>query len=324
MDDIRPKILCSKCLGFDNCRYNGDRIPAPYVQKLGKFCDIVTVCPEVQIGLGVPRDPIRIVKDGSRLHLVQSETGLNITDDMEKFCESFLNSLGDIQGFILKYKSPSCGIYATKYYSGADAKAPAGHGPGLFGKAVAEKFPGYPAETETRLTNFAIREHFLLTLFTLARFAAVKSERDARALVEFQAKHKLLLLAYDQAAKNKMGEIVAHQKDIGLPEALEQYETLLLKAFRKSASHNAHVNVVQHAMGYFSKKITGKERDYMNNLIIDYRAQKVPLSALRALVNSYIIRFDIDYLLDQTYFDPYPKELVEVTDSGKGRDLKHI
>jgi len=322
--NTEPVIVCSKCLGFAACRYNGEIIPAPYIEKLGKFCRIITVCPEVSIGLPVPRKPLRLVKVKDKLNLIQSETEIDWTDKMEKFSREFLDNLGEAHGFILKYKSPSCGMLAAKYYSSMEKGSVAGKGPGLFGKAVKERFPGHPAETETRLTNFSIREHFLLKLFTLARFSEVRKSGKPKDLIDFHSENKLLLLAYHQENMRKMGKIIAAQKQNGIKETIELYEELLIKSFKTGASHNSHINVIEHAAGYFSEEIKKSEREYIEGLKSDYRGNRAPLSALRSVICSYIVRFDIEYLKRQSYFNPYPDGLVEVSDSGKGRDLRHI
>jgi len=320
----RPKLFCSKCLGFARCRYNGITIDAPYIKKLDNFCDILTVCPEVEIGLGVPRKPIRIVRRNDKLKLIQSETGNDLTEVMENFCRSYVGGLQAVDGFILKFKSPSCGVWETKYYSSMEKGASTGRGPGLFGKEILDQYPEYPMETETRLTNFTIREHFLLSIFTLARFRETVKKNSAAALIYFHAKNKLLLLAYSQQNMRIMGKLIAAQKEAGLTKTAEDYNQLLLKSLSKTPRYTSHINVIQHAAGYFSKSITANERNYIKKLISEYADKKIPLSALRAVMRSYIIRFGIDYLEQQTYFDPYPEALIEVTDSGKGRDLKHI
>ncbi len=324
MQTEKPVILCSRCLGFDSCRYNGEMIPAPFIEKLAGFCRIINICPEVEIGLGVPRKPIRIIQKKDTLKLVQSESLRDLTEKMENFSSGFLKRLNDVHGFILKYKSPSCAIHAAKYYPSMEKSPVSGKGPGFFGKAVLATFPGYPAETENRLTNFNIREHFLIKLFTFAKFHSVKKTDKAKQLVDFHSRNKLLLLAYNQKNMREMGKLVAHQKNTGLKETNKRYESLLLDSFKKNASHNSHINVIQHSLGYFSRDIKRDEVSFINNLLAEYKNRKLPLSALRMVIRSYIVRFDIDYLKSQSYFEPYPAELAEVSDSGKGRDLKHI
>lgn len=324
MQKVKPRIFCSKCLGFSRCRYNANTIPAPYIKKLAGFCNIATVCPEVSIGLPVPRKPLRLVKEKEKLKLIQAETHINCTYKMKNFSENFLKNIDKVDGFILKYKSPSCGIYSAKYYASMEKGTGVDRGAGLFGRAVKEIYPDLPAETDTRLTNFNIREHFLLKLFTVARFSQVKKSKSAQVFVEFHSYNKLLLLAYHQQNMRRMGKIVANQKEKGIKEAILKYENLLYDSFKTRAARRSHINVIEHAAGYFSKKIKNSEKKYINKLKKDYKNRKLPLSALRAVIGSYIIRFDIDYLKKQTYFDPYPSELVEVNDSGKGRDLKHI
>ncbi len=322
MKRVKPTLLCSRCLGFDSCRYNGDIIDSPYIARLGRFCNIIDVCPEVEIGLGVPRDPVRIVIKDKKHKLIQSRSLDDLTEKMNKFIESFIENLPPIHGAVLKYKSPSCATSASKYYKSMEKSPPVGTGPGFFGKAVLDKYDLYPVENEKRLSNFVIREHFLLRLFTFASFSAL--EKKASGLIKFHSSNKLLFLAYNQEKMRKMGKVAAEIKERGLDESFREYGKLLGELFKKNAGYNAHINVIQHAAGYFSSKIKKEERNYINSLIRDYKEKKAPLSALRAVIHSNIIRFDIEYLRNQTYFNPYPGELSDTGDSGRGRNLKNI
>ncbi|MGM0442053.1 MAG: YbgA family protein [Elusimicrobiota bacterium] len=324
MHKTKPVIVCSKCLGFGKCRYDGGEIPAPYIKELSNFCKIIPVCPEVSIGLSVPRKPVKIIKKQERFILKQRETKLDLTQKMEKFSRNFFQNLDKVHGFILKYKSPSCGVYSTKYYNSLEKGVVVGKGPGFFGHAVKKAYPNYPVETKARLSNFNIREHFLLKLFTFNRFYRVKNTESVNELIDFHSKNKYLLLSYHQKNMRQMGKIVANQKKMGVKDAIEKYENLLLESFKNKASPSSHINVIQHAAGYFSKNITDSERKNITKLIKEYKDKKIPLSALLSVIRSYIVRFDIEYLKNQTYFKPYPRDLMKVGDSGKGRDLKHI
>ena len=285
---------------------------------------MISVCPEEEIGLGTPRNPVRIIMNKGGRELYQPSTGKKYTSEMKRFTDKYLGSISSPSGFILKYKSPSCGLKETKYYGSEENSVIVGKGPGIFTAAVIEKYPGVPIETETRLTNFGVREHFLLTVFTLARFDEIRNNPTVSGLIRFHQDNKLLLLAYNQSNMRKMGKLIAGQKEYGLEKTIIEYEKLLRASFASAARYNSHLNVLQHASGYFKDIISKKENEYFNDLLKKYTEKKLPLNAVRTVLSGHIIRFGTGYLSGQTYFDPYPDDLAEVTDSGKGRDLGHI
>jgi uncharacterized protein YbgA (DUF1722 family) len=193
---------------------------------------------------------------------------------------------------------------------------------GFFGEAVLRRFPNIAVETEARLTNFNIREHFITKVFTYAKFRRVKSKPQMRNLVQFHAENKFLLMAYSQKELKIMGSIVANREKRGIDAVFKEYETHLSKALDKMPKFTSVINVLTHALGYFSKALTSKEKRFFLNTLEEYRREQAPLSVPVNLLYSYVIRFDEGYLRQQTFFSPYPKELVEVMDSGKGRSYK--
>jgi uncharacterized protein YbgA (DUF1722 family)/uncharacterized protein YbbK (DUF523 family) len=320
---VRPNVFASRCLGFEACRWNGVSIPVEYIEHLKPYVFFVTCCPETEIGLGVPRDPVRIVeeeKDNPRL--VQSKTGRDYTDKMARFSAGFLARLVDIDGFILKEASPSCGMKGTKVYPGPGKVSPkAQRGPGLFGGAVLERFPHVAVENEGRLRNFRIREHFYTRLFALARFRKVIESGAMSELVHFHASHKLMLTAYSQKETKILGKIVANPTRKHFPDIISDYQKHFYVAFTRPARHTSHINVLQHAMGFFKDELSPDEKSYFLDLLEQYRAKKTPLSACISVIKSWIVRFGQPWLADQAYLMPYPWELATISDSGKGRDL---
>ena len=315
----KPVLVTSKCFEFDACRYNGVMIPNNFVQKLEPFVKFVPVCPEVEIGLGVPRDVIRVVEVKGKKLLVQPTTGKEVSKSMYKFADGFLNSLESVDGFILKSRSPSCGINNAKVFPNADNPVPIGKGPGLFAEKVLEKYPGVAIEDEGRLLNYNIREHFLTKLFTLARFREVKKKNTAISLIEFQSDNKYIFMSYSQREMRVLGRIASNQNQLPIEEVVSEYEKHLQIALSNHPRRSTHINTLMHGLGYFSKKLTSKEKSYFLTLLENYRNAKVPLSALLSVLESWIIKYDVEYLARQTFFAPYPRELVEITDSGKGR-----
>jgi len=318
----KPVIIVSKCIEFAACRYNGLMISSDVVRKLKPYVEFQPICPEVEIGLGIPRDPIRIVADGDELRLIQPTTGLDITEKMKAFTTSFLKAVPHVDGWILKHRSPSCGIGDVKVYPGPGKSSATGKTSGLFSREVLEKFPHLPCEDEGRLTNFKIREHFLIKLFTFADFYQVQQSQSMKELVEFQSRNKLLLMAYHQTELRLLGRIVANPQKNAVADVMRDYEVHLWNAFLRPARSTANINVLMHALGYFSKQLTSREKAFFLDALEQYRNGKIPLSVPANLLRSWIIRFEEKYLLPQTFFSPYPDELMEISDSGKGRDLK--
>jgi len=319
--NARPIVCVSKCLGFDKCRYNGVAIHDDFVEKLKPHVDYVTVCPEVEIGLGIPRNPVRVVAHKDEKKLMQPATSKDVTPAMNNFCKTYLGQIGEVDGFLLKSRSPSCGIKDVKIYSRMEKSASIGKGAGFFGSAVMARFPEHPVEDEGRVRNFRIREHFLTQLFAYSKFRHTKKTRSMGALVQFQAESKLLLMAYNQKELKILGRIVANQDKRPVDDVYNLYEEHFHNALCTPARYTSNINVLMHAMGHFSKNLTPQEKEYFFASLERYRNGKIPLSATLSVLRSWIVRFEDGYLNQQTFFEPYPEALVEITDSGKGRKL---
>lgn len=318
---IKPQVVVSKCLGFAACRYNGATISDDFVHRLAPFVEFIPICPEVEIGLGVPRDPIRVVLIAAEPRLIQSTTERDVTAQMREFAAAFLATVTGADGFILKSRSPSCGLTDVKVYPRLGKASPVGKSYGFFGGAVLAHFPQLPIEDEGRLTNFRIREHFLTQLFTIASFRAIKKSVTMKDLVQFHAENKYLLMAYHQQELRALGKIVANHEHKPPAEVFRAYEEHLLTALRRPPRYTSNINVLMHGLGYFSAELTAEEKAYFLDTLEQYRAAQAPLSVCLAILRAWIVRFGQQYLSQQTFFAPYPAELVEITDSGKGRKL---
>ena len=308
----KPNVVISKCITFEPVRYNAQKISSAFVEKLKPFVNFVPVCPEVEIGLGVPRNPIRIILTNGERRLVQPATGLDFTEKMEQFANSFLNSLSEVDGFILKRGSPSSGFKNVKVYPRTEKSSPVDKGPGFFGEAVLRKFPNLTIEDEMRLLNYRIREHFLTKLFTLASFRDVKKSGRIRELIRFHSENKYLLTAYSQKELRTLGKIAANQKQKQFVEILEDYETHLHLALARTPSIGANVNVMFKMMGYFSHQLLKEEKSFFLESIDRYRAGRLALSANLSVLRAWIVRFKEEYLMNQTFLQPYPEELTDL------------
>ncbi len=311
----RPVVAVSECLGFGAVRYNGQILQSRFVEGLRNHVEFVHTCPEVGIGLGVPREPVRLVERDGSLRMLQPATSRDVTGEMESWSRDFLTGMGAVDGFILKSRSPTCGIGDVKVYAseGGPVKS---KGAGLFAREVMECFPLAAVEDEGRLTNLKIRHHFLTVLFTAARFRAARAIGALSALVRFQTEHKLLLMGYGQEPLRRLGRIVANPRRAPAGEVFTCYAEALGPLLRKPAQPGPVVNVLQHAFGYLTDDLSGKERRYFLELVEEYRDERLPLAALLAVLGAWIIREGVPYLEVQRFFEPYPRELLELTDSG--------
>ena len=320
-ESVKPIVVLSRCLELEPVRYNAQVIPYDFVRELEPHVTYVPVCPEVEIGLGVPRDPIRIVAVGGEPRLVQPDTGRDVTTEMTRFATSFLGSLGAVDGFLLKNRSPSCGISDVKIYQGTDRSASTTKGAGFFGGRVLEMYPGLAIEDEGRLRNFRIREHFLTKLFALARFRQLKPTGSMGALVRFHSENKLLFMAYSQKELRNLGRIVANPEKTPFPRVIGDYERHFQAALARPPRSTSVINVLEHASGYFSEQLTRGEKAFYRASLKRYREGRLPVSGVVSILRSWVVRFEQDYLRPQTFFDPYPEALMSLSDSGKGRQI---
>ncbi len=321
VDFSRPRVVVSKCLEFEACRYNGDVIRDETVQRLVPFVEFVPVCPEVEIGLGTPRETIRIVSgsDGKKM-LVQPREAVDLSGKMLAFADQFLGTVGEVDGFILKSRSPSCGVKDVKVYSGIEKAPVKEKGSGFFGAKVLEKFPGAAIEEEGRLRNFTLRHTFLTRLFVLAEFRSIRNRGKLEELAEFHSRHKYLFMAYSQPKFKKLSKIAAAGDHTDPHVSYSLYEELLIPMFRRTARYDSNINVCRQMMESFEGQLSKGEKQHLLELLGKYKEKKVPLASILSVLTSWSIRFEDEHLLKQSYFEPYPGELMEITDSGKGRD----
>jgi len=313
----RPVLLVSKCLGFAACRWNGQMIADDFVEALRPWVEFVPVCAEVEIGLGVPQEPVRIVRtpDGDRL--MQPATGRDCTEAMRSFGDHFFRSAPSFDGALLKSRSPSCGIKDVKVYAGMERAPQVDKTAGVFAAALAAHRPDVPAEDEGRLTNAAIRDHFLRRVFCMARFKETAVAGNMADVIRFHAAHKMLLMTHSESAMRAMGRLVAAGGKHAPREVVEEYGRMLAAALARPPRKSATVNVLQHAFGYVSDRLSAAERSHFLSSLERYREERLPLSALLTLLQSWIARFSVSYLADQVLLQPYPAELDSVVDSGR-------
>lgn len=312
----KPKILVSKCLGFDKCRYNGQVLPDKFIESIKPYVDFIPVCPEVEIGLGVPRATVRLVLIDEKYQLYQPEHERIVTQEMDEYSNKVLSEIPELEGAILKGRSPTCGIKDVKIYESLKQGASSIKGVGRFAQHVYEYFPNAAIEEEGRLTNLGIREHFLTKLFTNLRFKEIKNG-EIKDLIEFHTKHKYLLMTYSQKELKNLGKIVANHDQLSFKESVELYEEHLAYALANPPRTNNSINTLMHLMGYFSEYLIAEEKAFILDSLAKLKEKKLHLSVPVNLIRSYAIKYKQEYILDQYIWEPFPDALLDIQDTGK-------
>ena len=303
----------SACLLGQRVRWDGGHKSDPFlIGMLGRYVQWVPVCPEVEVGLPVPRDTLRLVRRGEEVRMVMPRNGTDHTDAMRAYAVRSARDLAarDLCGFVLKKDSPTCGMARVKVYP-ENGGSPARDGRGLFAEELIRQMPNLPIEEEGRLFDRRLRENFVERLFAYrrlkTRFAAGWRLAD---LVGFHSAHKLLLMAHSPAAYASLGRLVAAAKGQPREAFRERYEAEFMAALTVLATPGRHANVLRHMLGYVSSALDGDQRSEIDELIEDYRRELVPLLAPLTLLRHHVRRLGIGYLLGQVYLEPNPKELM--------------
>jgi len=309
---ISIRIGISACLLGQEVRYDGGHKRDSYlVDTFGRYVEWVPVCPEVEMGLGTPRETLRLVRINNDVRMVMTKTGVDHTDGMRAFAARRVSELAreNLSGYVLKKNSPSCGMERVKVFNAHGV--PSKPGQGVFAEILLKHFPHLPVEEEGRLGDPHLRENFIERVFAYARLRSLFSGRWKMAdLVAFHTAHKLLLMAHSPQAYQRLGRMVAEAKSIGRAELRERYEPEFMGALREMATTKQHVNVLEHIAGYFRKHLDADSRQELQAVNHDYHSGIVPLVVPLTLINHYVRKFEVPYLRAQVYLEPHPKELM--------------
>lgn len=309
---LKPRLGISACLLGQKVRYDGAHKQDHFLTDIfGRFVEWIAVCPEFEIGMGVPREAVRLVGAPENPKLIAERSGRDWTNAMQRFAEVRTRELAELKlsGYVFKKNSPSCGVERVRVYGAKNM--PAHRGRGLFAAAVMAKTPLLPVEEEGRLNDPGLRENFIERVFAYYRWqAALAGSKSTGALVEFHTRHKYLLLAHSERHYRRLGRLVADVKKTSLRRTYEEYGRVYMEALAIHASAKKHANVLHHSMGYFSERLSAAERRELMELIHDYRKQLVPLIVPVTLIQHFVKKYDVAYLNDQVYLAPSPKELM--------------
>jgi uncharacterized protein YbgA (DUF1722 family)/uncharacterized protein YbbK (DUF523 family) len=307
----RLKIAISSCLLGQRVRFDANHKHDRYItDTLGKFFDFIPICPEVAIGLGVPRPTLRLTGDASAPRAVGvTDPTLEVTERLLAFGRDRGQAISDISGYIFKSKSPSCGLWRVKVYQ-ANGHPP--HlGRGLYAAAFLEQQPLLPVEEEGRLADPALRENFIERLFAWQRWQELQREGlTAARLVEFHARHKYSLMSHGQAHYRHLGQWVADAGNRDITPLGNDYIRDFMRALGHLATPRRHANVLQHLAGYLKRDLDGSDKAELVEVIDHYRHGLIPLIVPITLLRHHFRRHPNPYIQQQIYLDPHPYELM--------------
>lgn len=300
-------IGISACLLGDEVRYNGGHKHQRYcTETLSSYFEFHRFCPEVAIGMGVPREPIRLVGDiGSPRAVGIKGDAFDVTAPLLDYAREMVPSVARFSGFIWMKDSPSCGLFSTNVYS--KPNVPPAKRAGLVAGLVHEQLPLIPMEEGGRLNDAALRENFIARVFVYhewrQRLATGLSSAD---LVAFHSRHKYWVMSYGPILYRELGRMVADAGNVQVDQLAQNYISALMTATRKPPSRTGHVNVLYHLVGYLKKAVPGGIRQDLVRAVEEYRAGQVPLAVPMKMMSHYIENYASDYVRAQSYLNPYP------------------
>jgi len=306
------KLGISACLLGEKVRYDGGHKLDHYLtETLGRYVEWVPVCPEVEMGLSVPREAMRLVGNPASPRLVTVKSGVDYTEKMLRWADSRLTGLSGagIQGFVFKSRSPSSGMRGVKVY-GING-IPSAAGEGIFARQFMVRFPLLPVEDDGRLQDPSLRENFIERVFVYRRWnETIVAGSSMKDLVTFHSGHKLLVMAHSPRHYTMLGRLVASGSQVPFLKPCDEYINLLMEGLKLIASARKNTNVLQHVMGYFKKNLSRDEKQEMLAIIDAYHRGVIPLIVPVTLLNHYVKKYHEPYLGRQYYLNPHPLELM--------------
>lgn len=306
------KVGLSSCLIGKKVRFDGGHKQDRFVTDLlDQFFSFKLVCPEVEVGMGVPRESVRLAGEPEAPRMLGTRTATDWTARMNRYAEARVkkNDIADLSGFILKSRSPSCGMERVKLF--AKPNSVARKGVGLFARVLLTQYPDLPVEEEGRLNDPALRENFIERVFAYHRLQTLFSQPFKRgAMVRFHEQHKYQLMAHSPQHYRSLGQLVARIKSVRPSAFRVEYQSGFMAALKTKATVKKNVNVLQHIAGYLKRDISSFEKADIQRAIDDYHQQLVPLIVPITLLGHFINRHAVEYIQNQTYLNPHPKELM--------------
>ena len=305
------RVGVSACLLGAKVRFDGGHKRNRYVDEvLRDYFEFVPLCPEVAVGLGTPRQPIRLLGTADSPRVVGTrDPQLDVTDALRGYGRSVAQQHGDLCGMIVKQGSPSCGMERVKVYN--DKGMPHASGRGAFTSVLMQSQPLLPVEEEGRLQDPVLRENFIARVFTYARWRELEQQGLSKAgLIGFHARHKLIIMAHSPAGYRELGQLVARVGSEPLAPLRQRYIERLMQLLAERAPRKRHANVMQHLLGYLRRHLDAGDRAELLDTIEAYRKGEYPLVVPLSLLRHHFRRNPHTWVSQQVYLQPHPRELM--------------
>ncbi|WP_394246310.1 YbgA family protein [Vibrio profundi] len=311
MKEHEIRVGVSACVVGEKVRFDSGHKQSNFVTKeLTKVFSLIPICPEVGIGMSVPRPTIRLISNEERIALVETKDPTkDYTEQMLSYSRDKAKELinKELCGYIVCAKSPTCGMERVKIYAHSQATK---SGVGLYTQELQKAMPWLPIEEDGRLNDPVLKENFIARVYCLKDF--YDSMEDAPSpgkIVAFHSRYKLTLMAHHPESYKKMGKLVANVKQYEPQEFFQLYRLALMEAISHKATRKNNTNTLMHIQGYFKRALDQVEKQELSKLIDDYRVGVLPLLAPLTLINHYLKKYPDSYLAQQRYLEPYPEEL---------------
>jgi len=306
------QVGISACVLGQKVRFDGGHKQNRFVvDELSKHFEFKPVCPEVGIGMTIPRPAIRLLQlsSGEERLVDSKEHETDYTDKMKQFADKQVSNFEPLCGYVVCAKSPTCGMERVKLHIGNGNTVPGGS-VGIYTRELMARMPWLPVEEDGRLQDPVLRENFVFRVFSLNDFyQSLRENRSYDGFVKFHSRYKLVLMAHTPLAYKEMGRLVASIKEWDLDSFYVEYRQQFMGAIKNRASRSNKTNVLMHLQGYFKRSLTKDQKQELAELIMSYRNGNQPILAPLALINHYLKEYPDPYLQLQTFLNPYPEEL---------------
>lgn len=300
-------IGVSQCLLGEPVRFDGGHKRSRYITDyLSQYCEFLPICPEVAIGLGTPRQPIRLVATDSVTQVRGTrDTSLDVTHPLHEYAQSRRDDIAPLCGYIFMQKSPSCGVFSVKRYNNSGELID-NDGRGAFAEYITQQFPLLPVEEAGRLNDARLRENFITRVFAYADWRKqVEPNPSPKALLDFYSRYKYQVMAHHLPSYRAIGPLLANLKAAPIETICQRFIATFMHALSHKVTRKGNTNTLMHLRGYL-KNATPDEKAEISEVIEHYRVGLVPLVVPLTLLKHHLRKTDDPYLLQQTFWSPHP------------------
>jgi len=304
------RVGISSCLLGNLVRHDGGHKRNIYcAETLGKIFELITICPELEAGMGVPRPAIHLIQTNTGISAIAAKTGRDFTEDLRAIAANHSKDIAGMSGYVFIHKSPSCGVFRSRIYNN-DGEMLKQNGRGVYAHELMVRFPLLPVEEADRLNDARLRENFLLRVYAYHDWQDLnRNPLEKKNLIEFYTQYKYIMLAHSHRYYKEIGALLSKVNEIEIAELQNRFIYLFMTGLTQLATRGTHANTLFHIQGYLKNHLDKTETVSLTELIMAYKQSHVPLITPITMIKHYLHKYPDAYLAKQKYFDPYPSHL---------------